>query len=277
MSPWKVCNEPSLTAHATFHVFHQRGCGLSTKPFDKYPTKGFYPGCIQLEATLGLAAQIADIERARRRLGARTVALMGHSFGGFVATLYAAEFPENVSSLVLMTPASMLYRSNQAFDLFKAIRGRLTTDDDRAQFDDFVKRYFAFGRLPTMDEASVARMHSEFATHFRKISPNMPADEQTERAVGGWAVYATYLSLGIEHDYRRALKQKLAGAKFRTVIVNGSGDIVPVDEAKTYAELFPNDSVQQLVIAGGHFLPDERPKELAEAIRPVLLSRASEN
>lgn len=276
MCPWEVCSEPSLTAHATFHMFHQRGSGLSTRPFDKFPTKSFYPGCIQLEAMLGLAAQIADIERARRRLGAQTVALVGHSFGGFIATLYAAEFPENVSSLVLLTPASMLYTSTKAFDLFKAIRDRLTTDDDKAQFDDFVKRYLSFGRLPTMDESSVARMQGEFATYFRKASPNMPVDEQSELVVGGWAVYATYLSLGMEHDYRRALKRRLVGAKFRTVIVNGRDDIVPVDEAKPYAELFPKDSVQQSVIGGGHFLPNERPKELAEAIRPVLLSRPSE-
>ncbi len=53
-----------------------------------------------LEQTLGISAQVADIERIRRILGEEKLIMVGHSFGGFLASLYAAEFPEHVARMV---------------------------------------------------------------------------------------------------------------------------------------------------------------------------------
>lgn len=61
-----------------------------------------------LEQTLGLGAQIADIERIRRLLGDEKLILMGHAWGGFLALLYAAEFPDRIDALILVFPADVL-------------------------------------------------------------------------------------------------------------------------------------------------------------------------
>lgn len=278
-SPWKVCASP-LLAGAQFHWFHQRGCGQSSRPFDKFPTPSFWPGYKQLEATLGLGAQLGDIERARRRIGAERVSLLGHSFGGFVATLYAAEFPERVSSLVLLTPASMLQGPNQgSFNLFSAMREKLRTEEMKAEFDEYLKRYLAFGKLPSMNEKEAAELHAGFSEHFFRACPDMyyppEARQAGEDSIGGWAAFATYLSLGIEYDYRAVLKKRLQGARFRTLIVNGKDDIVPVEEGMKFAEIFPEKFVEVVAMDGGHFLPDEKPEELAQIMKDVLIRTGS--
>ena len=56
------------------------------------PAMGYYP------------EQVADIERVRRLLGQERLTVIGHSFGGFIATLYAVEFPERVDRLILVSP-----------------------------------------------------------------------------------------------------------------------------------------------------------------------------
>lgn len=79
-----------------FIYYHQRGCGHSTRPIDTFKSQNFMQNVTVLNKVLGLSAQLADIERIRRILGHERLILVGHSYGGFLASLYAAEFPEHV-------------------------------------------------------------------------------------------------------------------------------------------------------------------------------------
>jgi proline iminopeptidase len=67
-----------------------------------------YANMTNLDRTLGLRAQLADIERIRQILGDDKLILIGHSWGGFLASLYAAEFLEHVQALILVSPAAAL-------------------------------------------------------------------------------------------------------------------------------------------------------------------------
>ena len=57
-----------LAENHTFHYYDQRGSGQSSRPFDRFEGR-FMANMTTLEATLGLGAQIAHIERIRRILG----------------------------------------------------------------------------------------------------------------------------------------------------------------------------------------------------------------
>jgi len=76
-----------------FHYYHQRGCGLSTRPFDRFESGNFLTNMMSLLNTLGIEQQIADIDRIRRILGRDRFTLVGHSFGGFIAALEAEGLP----------------------------------------------------------------------------------------------------------------------------------------------------------------------------------------
>lgn len=270
--PWPLCHEEELLAVASFHTYHQRGCGRSSRPFRVFPTPSFYPGYQYLERSLGLGAQVADLERARRRIGAEKVALLGHSFGGFVATLYAAEFPQHVSSLILIAPANLLrIPQTRGSDLFALMRANLPSDEFRSEFDDFKARYFNFAGLPNLDERGAAALQQEFGTHFRRAYPNMYfPDEFEEHSIGGFATFATYLSLGIKYDLRPELTQLLMQAGFPVIIVSGDEDYSPDAVYEEYVQLFPRGSARWVKMPGGHFLTEEKPKALAQIVRELL-------
>jgi len=67
--------------------YDQRGAGRSTAPDD---------------LDYSLDAHVADLEALRSALGAGSVQLVGQSWGGAIASAYAATHPDRVSALVLV-------------------------------------------------------------------------------------------------------------------------------------------------------------------------------
>lgn len=53
-----------------------------------------------------IADQVADLEGLRAFLGFERVVLFGHSFGGYLAMAYAAQYPERVERLILCDSAA---------------------------------------------------------------------------------------------------------------------------------------------------------------------------
>ena len=59
------------------------------------------------DPSVARAARLArDVEALRAHLGLGAVDVLGHSAGGNIAMLYAAQFPERVSRLLLITPGT---------------------------------------------------------------------------------------------------------------------------------------------------------------------------
>ena len=132
-----------LEEQYAFYYYHQRGAGKSTRPIDSLISKNYQKNVAFLEGRLGIGAQIADIERIRHFLNEEKLLLVGHSFGGFIAALYAAEFPMRVEKLVLVAPAGMLTPPKKGNNLFDAVRAKLP-ESDHAQYDSLMKEYFNF-------------------------------------------------------------------------------------------------------------------------------------
>ena len=72
-------------------LLEQRGTGLSI------PTKFE-------STTITLKAAISDIKLLLKHLNISKTILLGHSWGGSLAMIYASQFPEKVKSLVLIAP-----------------------------------------------------------------------------------------------------------------------------------------------------------------------------
>jgi proline iminopeptidase len=71
-------------------LYDQRGTGRSTA--------GAAPG--------KLVDQIADLDALREHLGAETIDLLGHSWGGYLAMAYTARHPDRVRRLVIVDSAA---------------------------------------------------------------------------------------------------------------------------------------------------------------------------
>lgn len=201
------------------HLYDQRGCGRSTRPIRTAPQGSFYAGLTTVEQKLGFAEQIADIERVRRRLGRERIVLVGHSFGGLIAALYAAEFPEHVRALVLVAPAPLFVMPQQS-DLFTLIRARLPASE-HARFDAYMAGYLDFRKALTLDEASLSRHYGEMRTYYRLAEGAPPEPDRGD--AGGWMTLALFAGLGRRHDWRPALARITAP----TLVVHGGRDMQP--------------------------------------------------
>ena len=142
-----------LSRDFTVYYYDRAVAATQRAPFDRFGSSNFYGNMTMLERTLGIGDQVADIERIRRLLGQEKLIVLGHSFGGFLAAMYAAEFPERIDALVLVAPAGVIVLPDQGVDFFGEIRKRLP-EAERAEYDRFLKEYLDFGAVFTRSESS---------------------------------------------------------------------------------------------------------------------------
>jgi proline iminopeptidase len=215
-----------------------------------------------LNRTLGLEAQIADIERIRRILSVEKMTLIGHSFGGFLAALYAAEFPERVEQLVLISPADMLVMPQEKGGLFPLIRERLP-ESQHAEFDSFLKEYPGFGNIFSKSETDLIALNQRFGEYFLRVYPGNPKIEQGK--TGGWMVRGIYLSLGQRHDYRKAMES----TAFTVLILHGADDLQGGETTRQYLGIYPNSEFA-VIPEAAHFSFEENTAEFAKTVGSFL-------
>jgi proline iminopeptidase len=247
-----------------FHYYDQRGCGRSTRPVNAFASRNYYKNFQMLNSVLGLEAQIGDIERIRRILGDQQIILMGHSFGAFLASLYAAEFPEHVKGLVLLAPANVLKMPADGIDLFQAIERQLPPAE-KQEYQAFMKSYLDFGNIFNYSESALQKMNNRLAYFYAKSGAMaIPAGDNADIS-GGWMVQAMYLSMGRRHDYRDALHKVNAPV----LVLHGDRDLQTEEASRLYAEHFPNARFETINRAG-HFAYADQPEIFAVKVGSFL-------
>jgi len=260
-----------LTDNHKFYYYHQRGCGKSTRPVDTFDSSNYLQNMVELNKILGLSTQIADIERIRRILKQEKIILIGHSYGGFLATLYAVEFPDRVDKMILIAPAGVLKMPIDQGSGLDALKNYLS-EEMKSEFDDFLARYFDYGMIFSKSEQDLVALNHGYVQFYEEAYKNIgltipdqagqkPAD------IGGWMVHAMYFSLGLKYDLRDELKRINAPV----LVIHGEKDMMPSKVSQEYVDLLPEG---QLVIIPGatHFPFLENPEKFAAAVA-VFLSK----
>ena len=259
----------SLTDRFKFYYYHQRGCGDSTRPFDRFETGNFYANMTELEQTLGLGAQIADIERIRRILNQEKITIIGHSFGGFIASMYAAEFPNRVKKLILVAPAGVLTPPDEERNLFELARAELPPERHK-EYDAILADYSDFGSIFSKSDDALVTLHQRTGKFLLPAMGYEPTKFTTGPKCGGWAVFAMYFSNGGAQDYRPAV----ATVESPTLILQGVDDDISLAGSKTYDIAIPNSQFVTLSCGteghAGHFVFDDCPEEFAAAVQDFL-------
>ena len=260
----------ALGGRFRIHYYDQRGCGGSSRPIQRFESRNFGANLTQLDQALGIGAQLADIERIRRILGDGRLILIGHSYGGFLAALYAAEFPERVRAMVLIAPANLLVMPSPAGGLFDEVRRRLPAQR-QAAYDAWLKRYLDFSGVFSKSESELAAEHLEFAAFYRDaggVPPSLAAARSED--AGGWMVRAQYFSMGRRHDYRPAM----AGVRAPVLVIHGDRDFQPEAASREYVTALPNATLK-VIPGAGHFPQQETPDRFAGVVMEFLLAKTS--
>jgi proline iminopeptidase len=256
----------SLAGSYKFHYYDQRGCGKSTRPIDRFESTNMYENMTVLDKTLGLGAQVADIERIRQILGDEKLILVGHSWGGFLASLYAAEFPEHVERLILISPANSLVmpQPDAESDLFASVRARLPKDK-LTEYDAFMKDYMDFNKLFTRSDVDLVKMDEKFGLYYMSVV-NIPENRLVKQGEpGGWMTWGMYISMGQRHDYRDLMRKVTAPV----LVIHGTNDLQSEAASRIYSDTFPNAQFATIADAS-HFSFQEQPAEFARIVSGFL-------
>ena len=223
---------PGLDALATRNTviyYDQRGTGRSTAEL--------------VETAINLDAFVDDIDALRQALGYERVSVLGHSFGSLIATEYAARYPDNLRSLILMNPVEPGARFRELTEERQRAR---TTEEDSAEMEELTSSEGFAARDPAT-LSQVYRVAFRQAFRDRDLIDQLDLDLATSTAKNGQDVAALLgASLGTVDWWHR-----LAEIEVPTLVLHGRYDTPPVDMSRELAEAFPAGSFA--VLNSGHF------------------------
>jgi proline iminopeptidase len=203
--------------------------------------------------TLTLERLAHDIEGLRRALGYERVHLLGHSFGGFIALLYALNYPTRVGGLILVgTGASHRVQGTSTNVLPQRVssevlaarthlwsgtmEGAIQTNDDlRVAFERALPAYYFQSRLcPATLPAMTFRIAPRRAILIREVPGYDVEDRLGEIAI------PTLVAVG-RHDFitplaeSELLARRIPNAELR--VFENSGHMPFIEETERFCEI----------------------------------------
>lgn len=201
-------------------------------------------------ATYTIEQMADDLEALRQQLGLGRIALLGHSFGGMVAQVYALRHPKSLTHLVLSntTPSAEFWEDAQAMAekmatpeqlavLPRLFEGTLTSQQE---FDDWwatcMPLYFHHADAETVKQVS-SRMRGEVVVANHMMAHEIP---QFDVRAGLASVEVPTLVIAGRHDWvtpvsqSEAILRALPGA--RMVVQERSGHMGFIEENEGYLE-----------------------------------------
>jgi pimeloyl-ACP methyl ester carboxylesterase len=192
-----ACNLPDLAAARTTYALDALGdAGLS----------------FQIRPIRDAADQADWLDQALTQLPVRSIHLVGHSFGGWLAANYATRHPQRVQTLTLLDPVFV----------FQGLRWQLYFISLPASLP-FLPRSWrtrmlsTIGGGPVDPDDPIARMISEATEHFVVKLPRPERLTGTQLRGLQMPVYAALAGRSAIHDGARAADVARAGLRSPTI------------------------------------------------------------
>jgi proline iminopeptidase len=215
---------------------------------------------VPVEGSVGLPAEIDDIDTVLSEVGFVRTSVMGWSYTGLVAALYAARYPQNLDRLVMVCPAppaSSLHPGPSVED--SALLDRLgELADTGLAISDPIAFARAWRRIvvPT-------RMGNPTAFDNLKTDPSIWPNEWPEHMTD--ALIRVAATHAVDFDYRSEARRISAP----TLIIHGDRDTIPLVASEEWARAIP--AARLLVLPGvGHFPHAEAPSTFFDAVQTFL-------
>ena len=222
---------------------------------------------------LGVMDLIADCEAVRQELGIEQWSIIGHSFGGYLAVLYALTHPASVDRLVLdnasldlgSSARSLLRRAAMEFGLHgdqasvRACLGLAHAPRDTPVPHLWEQLTVWLGRLGAWrDNLYIHGENKRLVDEVMEASP-FPADWWQR---GG----AHQVALVAEGRIFTSLLDRLQHLRQRTLIIRGLYDpVLASDQLAAYLEAKPETELR-LFAASSHFAHMEEPDRFAKEV-----------
>jgi proline iminopeptidase len=221
-----------------------------------YDQRGGGQSPVPRETPVGWREHVADLEELRRQWGLEKLTLIGYSWGGLLAQLYATAHPNRVGRLALVSPAPAWREMRLEFERRFAERNLAPVlQQQRAELRT--------SGLQEKDPAEYARRLFELSVSAYFYDPARARD-LTPFRVTGRTQQEVWSSLG---DYD--LRPRLAGLDIPAIVVQGQNDLIPLESTRTVAQLLSADL--QLLPHCGHVPYIEAHEEFVRLLDEFLI------
>jgi len=202
-----------------------------------YDQRGGGRSAVSRETAVGWREHVADLDQLRGQWGLEQLTLVGYSWGGLLALLYALEHPDRVGRLALVSPAPAWREARQEFERrFQERNLAPALQQQRAELR-------ASG-LRERDPAEYAQRVFELSVAPYFFDPTR-AHDLTPFRVTGRTQQEVWSSLN-EYD----LRPRLADLKLPAILLQGEADVIPLEASRVVADLLEADF--QLLPRCGH-------------------------
>jgi proline iminopeptidase len=225
---------------------------------------------VPYEGQVGLPIELDDIDAIRQAFELATFSLIGWSYVGAIAALYAARRPAGLQKVVMICPIpprpfppnarSVSYekRYNEAVATLDADRGGAEPADEQESLRIAKAHY---------DATTPLAMGDPLSYHHRKSDPSLfPNEWPVHMSHALERVFATF---GVEdYDFRTVC----ANVMNPVLIVHGDADRMPLEGSNEWVSSFPDARLVRLPDVG-HFPFVEAPDLLFPQVSAFLLKR----
>jgi proline iminopeptidase len=193
-----------------------------------YDQRGGGRSPVSRDTPVGWREQVADLEELRIQWGFEQLSLIGYSWGGLLALLYALEHPIEVARLALVSPAPAWCEARRQFERrFEERNLAPALQEDRAALRS--------SGLRERDPAAYAQRVFELSVAPYFFDPGRARD-LTPFRVTGRTQQEVWASLG---DYD--LRAKLSDLRLPAILLQGDSDVIPVETSREVARLLQAD------------------------------------
>ena len=189
-----------------------------------YDQRGGGRSPVSRETPVGWREHVTDLEQLRQLWDSDRLTLVGYSWGGLLALLYATEFPGRVERLGLVSPAPAWRAARDEFE--ERFARRNLSPELQAQ-----RAALRQSGLREHDPAAYAKRIFELSVAPYFHHPERARD-LTPFRVTGRTQQEVWNSLG-DYDLRPALSALAIPA----IVLHGDSDAIPVETARNVAQL----------------------------------------
>jgi len=227
-----------------------------------YDQRGGGRSPVARDVPVGWQEHVADLEALRKHWAIDRLTLLGYSWGGLLAVLYALEHPDRVGRLALVAPAPLTARWREEFE--RRLSARLA--DPRIVR---ARAELSASGLAQRDPEKYRRLAFALSVAGYFKDPSR-AKELTPFRITARTQQAVWQSLG-NYDLRDRLRSTFPkGRAPRAVVVHGIYDPLPLDSARETAALLATGVIE---LATGHAPHVEATEDFVRALAGFLPHR----
>ena len=183
---------------------------------------------------------VEDLAGLVNDLGLGKINVIGHSWGGIIAGLFASKYPNAVERLVMIAPVGARYATWQKPWITNTIA--MLPPNNRKEFEDVLKDRELRKKDP----------QAYFTRYFTAIHPSWFGNQSwaskvpvhTVRAQTGLAVWDSLRDYDVRQDLRKVAA--------RTLIVQGTKDAIPLGSTQEIKDLITGSRLE-LIDGVGHY------------------------